>query len=209
MPYGARARAERLLGDAQDRLGRHDLARRAYAAALADAPADDALQTREQVHDAERQKIDPRAAESYRLSLEGWRAFERGAKSDAAAALEQALALAPDDSVARYRYARVLAARGDTARATRRARARHRGASARAVHRPRLGVRRLRAPARARRRSRARVDDVSVRDRCRRRRSARAQRRGARREAARGISAAAKFLTFGARLCLTLRISRP
>ena len=70
MPYGARARAERLLGTAHDRLGHHDLAFRAYAAALADAPKDDALHTRKQVR-AERQTIDPRAAESYRLSLEG------------------------------------------------------------------------------------------------------------------------------------------
>jgi tetratricopeptide (TPR) repeat protein len=115
MPYGARARAERLLGNAYDRLGHHDLAMAAYAAALGDVPEDDALRTREQVREAQRQKIDPRAAESYRLSLEGWRALQRGAKDEAAAALEQSLALAPDDNVARYRYARLLTARGDTA----------------------------------------------------------------------------------------------
>ena len=115
MPYGARARAERLLGTAHDRLGHHDLALRAYAAALADAPKDDALHTREQVRAAERQTIDPRAAESYRLSLEGWRAFQRGAKDEAATALQQALELTPEDMVARYRYARLLASRGDAA----------------------------------------------------------------------------------------------
>ncbi len=115
MPYGGRARAERLLGSAQDRLGRRDLAMRAYAAAIAHAPADDPFQTREHVKEAQRQEIDPAAAESYRLSLEGWRAFENGARNDAAIALDRAVALAPDDSVARYRYARVLASRGDTA----------------------------------------------------------------------------------------------
>jgi Tfp pilus assembly protein PilF len=117
MPYGARARAQRLLGSAQDRLGHHDLAERAYAAATAATPPDDALHTREQVREAERQKIDPRATESYRLSLQGWRAFERGALDEAVAPLERALTLTPDDDVARYRYARVLEARGESARA--------------------------------------------------------------------------------------------
>jgi tetratricopeptide (TPR) repeat protein len=117
MPYGARAETERLLGNAQNRLGRRDLAMRAYAAALRAAPDDDALQTKDQVHAAERQKPDPRATESYRLSLEGWRALEGGSVDRAAAALEQALTLEPDDTVARYRYARALEARGETAQA--------------------------------------------------------------------------------------------
>jgi tetratricopeptide (TPR) repeat protein len=69
------------------------------------------------VQAAQREKPDPRAAESYRLSLEGWRALERGAIDDAAAALERSLAVAPDDTVARYRYARVLEARGRSAQA--------------------------------------------------------------------------------------------
>jgi tetratricopeptide (TPR) repeat protein len=117
MPEGSRARAAQLLGNAQDRLGHHDLAMSAYATALAAAPEDDPQHIREQVRAAEHQKIDPRRAESYRLSLEGWRALERGAGDEAARALEQALTLTPDDTVARYRYARVLEARGDTVRA--------------------------------------------------------------------------------------------
>ncbi|HWF85002.1 MAG TPA: tetratricopeptide repeat protein [Vicinamibacterales bacterium] len=117
MPEGSRARAAQLLGNAQDRLGSHDLAMSAYATAVAAAPEDDPLHIREQVRAAERQKIDPRRAESYRLSLEGWRALERGAGDEAATTLEQALTLTPDDTVVRYRYARVLEARGDTVRA--------------------------------------------------------------------------------------------
>jgi tetratricopeptide (TPR) repeat protein len=53
-----------------------------------------------------------RAAEAYRLSLEGWRALERGEVA-AAATLAHALNLAPGDAVARYRYGRALAARHD------------------------------------------------------------------------------------------------
>jgi len=117
MPYGARAEADRLLGNAQDRLGRHDLALRAYAAALAATPEDDALKTKEQVQAAQRQTPDRRATQSYRLSLEGWRALEGGSAERASAALEQALALEPDDTVARYRYARALEARGEIAQA--------------------------------------------------------------------------------------------
>jgi hypothetical protein len=55
-------------------------------------------------------------ARAYRLSLEGWRAFERGAYTEAARSLSQAVTLRPKDTVARYRYARVLdAQRSDDA----------------------------------------------------------------------------------------------
>ncbi len=124
MPEGSRARAAQLLGNAQDRLGHHDLAVSAYATAVAAAPEDDPQHIREQVRAAERQKIDPRKAESYRLSLEGWRALERGAGDEAATALEQAL-----DARARRRgRALPLCARP---RSAWRHRARARGARAR------------------------------------------------------------------------------
>ena len=57
------------------------------------------------------------AIEPYRLSLMGWRALERGALDQADTMLSRAVALAPLDAVARYRYARVLEARGDSVRA--------------------------------------------------------------------------------------------
>jgi hypothetical protein len=47
-------------------------------------------------------------ARAYRLSLEGWRAYQRGALADAARLLHQSVALRPREMVARYRLARVL-----------------------------------------------------------------------------------------------------
>jgi tetratricopeptide (TPR) repeat protein len=49
------------------------------------------------------------------LSIEGWRALERGDLAAAQRAIEQSLALAPRDAVTRYRQARVLQAQKDDA----------------------------------------------------------------------------------------------
>lgn len=48
------------------------------------------------------------AARAYRLSLEGWRAYQRGALPEASRLLQQSIALRPKEMVARYRLARVL-----------------------------------------------------------------------------------------------------
>ena len=45
---------------------------------------------------------------AYRLSIEGWRALERGDLDAAARSLTQSLALKPKDPVTQYRYARLL-----------------------------------------------------------------------------------------------------
>ena len=50
---------------------------------------------------------DAATAEAYRLSLEGWRALERGGLAEAARDLNRALALRPADPATRYRYARL------------------------------------------------------------------------------------------------------
>jgi tetratricopeptide (TPR) repeat protein len=113
VPFGSRARAELQLGAAYDRLGHRDLALRAYAAAVSFAPAGDRQRLREHARVAIRTKPDARAADGYRLSLEAWRAFQRGAVDQAALAIGGALALAPDDPLTLYRHARVLEARGD------------------------------------------------------------------------------------------------
>ena len=55
--------------------------------------------------------------DGYRLSLEGWRALERGDARLAEAQLARAVARAPADPVARYRHARALEAIGDRDRA--------------------------------------------------------------------------------------------
>jgi tetratricopeptide (TPR) repeat protein len=52
-----------------------------------------------------------------RLSLEGWRAFERGDATAALAALDRAVQLKPDDGVHRYRRGRAFLAKADRARA--------------------------------------------------------------------------------------------
>jgi tetratricopeptide (TPR) repeat protein len=117
MPYGAHARAELLLAAAYDRLGDRDLAVRAYTAAAADAPPEDTLQIRDRARLGLRQKPDARTTAAYRLSLEGWRALERGDPASAVSSLQQAVTIAPLDMVARYRYARALASRGDAPRA--------------------------------------------------------------------------------------------
>lgn len=115
LPSGARARAHLMLGTAYDRLGQRDLAVQAYTAAMNAASQAEGREIRERANTAAHRKPDPQAAEAYRLSLDGWRALQRGATSDAERALTRAVTLAPSDTVARYRYARVLQARGDTA----------------------------------------------------------------------------------------------
>jgi tetratricopeptide (TPR) repeat protein len=109
------ARAQWQLGVAYDRLGRRDLAVPLYTAAL-NAPDIDAA-SRARIREALRRTPDAQASEAYRLSLEGWRAFERGALDGAATALTRAIDLDPLDQVAHYRLARVLVARGEHARA--------------------------------------------------------------------------------------------
>jgi tetratricopeptide (TPR) repeat protein len=112
----AHSRAWLQLGLFYDRMGQREQAIDAYTTALDQAPRDDSA-TRARSRAGLRETPDRTARVAYRLSLEGWRAFERGALDPAAAALQRAIALGPADEVARYRYARVLAARGDTMQA--------------------------------------------------------------------------------------------
>jgi tetratricopeptide (TPR) repeat protein len=117
VPYGAVAQAQLELGRVSDRLGWRDQAVAAYRAAIASAPADDPRNIRRAAQAGLSHPADPVAAEAARLSLEGWRAFESGSLLDAAARLDRAVQLRPDDGVHRYRRGRVLAARQDPARA--------------------------------------------------------------------------------------------
>ncbi len=94
-PVGALADAHLQLGDALDRLGAHDDARAAYDAAVARTPAGDPLKTAARARAAQRRTPDRTAAQAYRLSLEGWRALERGDISAAGQALDRSLALGP------------------------------------------------------------------------------------------------------------------
>jgi len=110
------ARAQAQIGAAYDRLGQREAAVKAYAAAMNQASEIPATE-RGRIREALRRAPDPKAREAYRLSLDGWRAFERGALVPAATALQRSVELDPLDLVARYRLARVLDARGERIRA--------------------------------------------------------------------------------------------
>jgi tetratricopeptide (TPR) repeat protein len=116
-PYGALADAHLALGHAYDRLGQRTLAVASYQTAAQAAPADDPAGVRLRAAEGLRRRPDARAAEAYRLSLEGLRAIERGALAEAEAALDRSSALRPGDPVTGFRYARLFEARGDRAQA--------------------------------------------------------------------------------------------
>ena len=107
-PIGTVARAQVLLGRMLDRLGHRDEAVAAYrAAASARVPDGDPDRVGSQARMGLSRTPDRVSAEGYRLSLSGWRAFERGDLSTAAEVLSRARTLAPTDAMIRVRLARV------------------------------------------------------------------------------------------------------
>jgi predicted negative regulator of RcsB-dependent stress response len=114
-PFGVVAEAQLKLGQMTDRLGDRAAAVLAYNAALNAVPAEDpheiAAAARAGIR---RPPPDAAAAQAYRLSLTGWRAFERGALEQAARALAGAATAAPGDAMIRVRLACVRAARKET-----------------------------------------------------------------------------------------------
>ena len=109
-PIGTVARAQVLLGRMLDRLGHRDEAVAAYrAAASARVPDGDPDRVGPQARMGLSRAPERAAAEGYRLSLAGWRAFERGDLSMAAAPLSRARTLAPADAMIRVRLAKVTA----------------------------------------------------------------------------------------------------
>ncbi len=111
-PYGATALARYRLGAAFDRMGWRDRAVAAYKAAAASAPADDPDGVRAKARDAMARGPDPKVAEAYRLSLEGYRQWQRKELAQAAESLSRSAALNPVDPLTTYRQALLLAARG-------------------------------------------------------------------------------------------------
>jgi tetratricopeptide (TPR) repeat protein len=116
-PYSSLALAYLQLGESHDRLGARPAAVAAYKSAIAAVPALDPYDVRAQASKRLRHAPDPRHAEAFRLSLEGWRRLERNDLPGATTALERAIALNPHDPVARYRLGRVLQARREDAAA--------------------------------------------------------------------------------------------
>jgi len=114
VPFGFLAAVQLDLGRAYDRMGRRDQAVAAYRAGLAAPIAEgDPDGVRRRLQDGVRTTPDRGRADGWRLSIEGWRAYERRAYGAAAALLDRALALAPADGVAWYRRGRVHDAQGD------------------------------------------------------------------------------------------------
>jgi tetratricopeptide (TPR) repeat protein len=110
-PYSSLALAHLRLGEAHDRLGARAHALAAYKAALSAVPPLDPYDVRGLATERIRHAPDPKHAEAYRLSLDGWRRLERNDLPGASAALERAVTLSAQDPVARYRLGRVLQAR--------------------------------------------------------------------------------------------------
>jgi predicted Zn-dependent protease len=86
---------------------------RAVIAAKPAAPYGAMAQAQLQLRHALDRMNDP----AYRLSIEGWRALQRGELPAAARILGEALALRPDDPVTRFRHAQLLLAQKNDAAA--------------------------------------------------------------------------------------------
>lgn len=113
-PQLAETRARLLVATALDRLAETDRALEhleSIIASHAPEPAD-AMARAQALASRARARL---RRESYRVGLEGWRAFERGDLEQASMRLARSLQLDSRDAVARYRYATVLAARGELA----------------------------------------------------------------------------------------------
>ena len=116
-PFGIEARAHTELGRALDQLGGRVEALAQYKAALAALPPGDPLKTGAVARDAMRAPPNPDTALAYRLSLEGWRAFEGGELADASRLLARSRALRAANPTTRYRQARVWLAERRTTEA--------------------------------------------------------------------------------------------
>jgi tetratricopeptide (TPR) repeat protein len=112
-PYASLPLAYLRLGEARDRLGEREAAVEAYEAAQTLARDPDPFDVRDKARARLRRIPDATAGEAYRLSLDGWRRLEHNDVAGARLALERSLDLNSKDSVARYRYGRVLQARKD------------------------------------------------------------------------------------------------
>jgi hypothetical protein len=116
-PYGASAQAHLELGRALDQIGARDEAVAAYRAAIGAVPAGDPRSVRSAAQQGLSRTPDRTTTDAARVSLEGWRAFERGDRAGALSPLDRAVQLRPNDGVHRYRRGRVLLAAQERARA--------------------------------------------------------------------------------------------
>src|SRR5262249_25058681 len=111
-PYGAAAEATLALGALSDRIGAREDAERLYRQVIATPPSPDPSGLAARARRALSRRPDATKARAYGLSLEAWRQFEQGGSAvDAEVRFERALTMDPQNTIARYRYARVLMAR--------------------------------------------------------------------------------------------------
>jgi tetratricopeptide (TPR) repeat protein len=110
-PVGAGQEARLLLAAADDRLGLRADADRLYREVLATPVVPDEHDLAGRARRGLQRRTDATTARAYKLSLDGWRLFERGGSAtNATLMLEEAIGLDPQNAIARYRYGRVLMA---------------------------------------------------------------------------------------------------
>lgn len=117
-PFETLAAAYLALGKGEDELGHRDSAVAAYRLAQSSATDPDVKNVKSRAANRLAHAPDPRAADAYRLSLEGWRKVQEGNPRDGETLIAQSLALNPSDPVAHYRAARALTAMKDDAAAS-------------------------------------------------------------------------------------------
>jgi tetratricopeptide (TPR) repeat protein len=115
-PIGAAAETRLLLAAAYDRIGMRKDAERLYREVIAAPPPRDPSGVVLRARRGLARTPDPVKAQAYGLSLDAWREFQRGGPAATAEErLERALAMDPQNTMARYRYGRVLMARDQDA----------------------------------------------------------------------------------------------
>jgi hypothetical protein len=115
-PKGAGAEARLQLAAANDRLGQRADAERLYREVLATPMVPDDHDIAGRARRGLQRRTDATKARAYKLSIDGWRLFERGGPTvNATLLLEEAIGLDPQSAVARYRYGRVLMAQHQNA----------------------------------------------------------------------------------------------
>jgi tetratricopeptide (TPR) repeat protein len=113
-PFGAQARASLALGRAQERLGARPNAVVSYRSALDFARREGLTELADEAQEAIRSPSQPGPpAEAYRMALQAWRHVQRGELDQATPLLARARELDPGDPVIEFRFAKLMAARGE------------------------------------------------------------------------------------------------